>query len=243
MINICFFVEGPTEERFFSSDIFKAIVLSKNPKINLNDTEQYNINVINYSGTPKKGIFKRDVISFSKFVDIIIPVFDVYANPFNIKQDVSNKEKNYNEFHEYFESIVNANCKARIISYMSFQEIETLLFSDVNMLNAQIMKCSSRNKTIKNINWTDIEKEIKNPSAIIECALCNSYYNKPVFFKETIETIKISTILDRCEYFNKMISKLISSIEEIQKLINEPKKGSSVRKAEGCGLYLKQVQY
>ncbi len=33
------------------------------------------------------------------------------------------------------------------------------------------------------------------------------------------------------------------SMEEIDKLLVNPKKGSSITKAEGCGLYLKQVQY
>lgn len=217
MINIYFLVEGNTEERFITSKFFKSMVLSRNPKIDLNNQEEYNINIINYNGTTKMSAFKNDILSISKYVDIIVPIFDVYGNPFNIKQDTTNKEKNYNEFHKYMESITNnKNNKARIISYLSFQEIETLLFSDVKMLNFQIAKSSSKNIPIKDEKWFDIERDIGHPSLKIKDALSHSYYNKPVFFKETIESIAIDTIFKKCEYFSKMVDKLILAIEEIK---------------------------
>lgn len=216
MIRIVFIVEGQTEMMFFQSDKFKQIVSCKNPQIDLSYSEQYSIQVITCKGTIKHSSFQNLISAYSKSYDIVIPVFDACDKHFNLRSNPMNKLEHYNEFCNYL-----SNCfidrTARVISYMSFQELETLLFSNINKVNDYIATLSKNNSKIKHDYEmiTDIEKEIEHPSDIINSCLVQ-YYNKPVFFNESIQNIPVDTILKKCEFFNLFIDKFTSCINDIK---------------------------
>lgn len=170
-----------------------------------------------------------DVENIKKFINgkseyIFIKNIEIVDDKFHSRFSIKNKTYAYVlNIGEY--NIFRTRYEYQYNKFLDIKKSKEILSCFVGEKNFLSFSTSSLGSTVRKINWIKI--------------LCSK--NKIVFlingngFLRNMVRMVVANIIAYCE------SKI--TLEDIKKLFDNPKKGSSIYKAPGCGLYLLKTNY
>ncbi len=220
MVRICFIVEGETEEKYFTSELFINLLKYKDNSIDWSSKEEIYISPFNIGGHGSQsfGNIYNQTKSLLNNFDICVYALDIYHNNWGMK--LFNKKPNeiFDSIYETHFKKIKTNENHYVLPWISIQEFETLLFSQPNVLVSQINSLGLRVAERELINTqeeSDIEYYLENPSKRIEDILVDYHYSKPSFFRETMEKINLEVLLKKCPHFNKTVDCFVKNVKNV----------------------------